>query len=82
MSARESTWDACERGEVPRGGQVALEGFPVSIWPRASRGRGPPVVYGGRRRNKVPGGERDGGEGLSVISKTQGPLGNLKISPI
>ena len=42
-------------------GQVALEGFPGSIWPWTRRGRGPPVAYGGRRaagETEQPRGER------------------------
>ena len=39
VAARERAWDACAREEVPRGGQVALRGFPGSIWPRARGGR-------------------------------------------
>ena len=38
---------AGRRGSSGRGpGQVALEGFPGSIWPRTRRGRGPPAAYG------------------------------------
>src|SRR6185312_10243157 len=48
-------------------GQVALEGFPGSIWPRTRRGRGPPAAYGGRRAKQSTREERDGGEGLFVI---------------
>ena len=33
-------------------GQVALNGFPGSIWPRARGGRGPPAAYGGRRETE------------------------------
>ena len=30
-------------------GQVALNGFPGSIWPWVRGGRSPPAAYGGRR---------------------------------
>ena len=50
--ARERAWDACAREEVPRGGQVALRGFPGSIWPWARGGRSPPAAYGGRRETE------------------------------
>ena len=36
-------------------GQVALNGFPGSIWPRARGGRSPPAAYGGRREQNRPG---------------------------
>ena len=52
VAARERAWDACAREEVPRGGQVALRGFPGSIWPRARGGRSPPTAYGGRRETE------------------------------
>ena len=44
-------------------GQVALEGFPGSIWPRTRRGRGPPAAYGGQRAKQ---------SSLSAISKSSG----------
>ena len=69
VAARGGVWDACAREEVPRGGQVALGGFPGSIWPRA---RGGPAAYGGRQENGAPGRERGEGEGLSVISENLG----------
>ena len=72
VAARGGVWDACAREEVPRGGQVALRGFPGSIWPRARGGRSPPVAYGGRRENRAPGREGGEGEGLSVISENPG----------
>ena len=59
VAARGGVWDACTREEVPRGGQVALGGFPGSIWPRAHGGRSPPAAYGGRRENRAPGRERE-----------------------
>ena len=52
VAARGGVWDACAREEVPRGGQVALRGFPGSIWPRAPGGRSPPAAYGGRRETE------------------------------
>ena len=55
VAARGGVWDACAREEVPRAGQVALEGFPGSIWPRARGGRSPPAAYGGRREQSRPG---------------------------
>ena len=72
VAARGGVWDACAREEVPRGGQVALGGFPGSIWPRARDGRSPPAAYGGRRENRAPGRERGEGEGLSVIFENLG----------
>ena len=36
-------------------GQVALKGFPGSIWPRACGGRSPPAAYGGRRETEEAG---------------------------
>ena len=46
-------------GRCQGAGQVALEDFPGSIWPRTRRGRGPPAAYGGRRaKQSKPGGER------------------------
>ena len=38
-------------------GQVALEGFLGSIWPRARVGRSPPAAYGGRRETEHQRGE-------------------------
>ena len=52
-------------------GQVALEGFPGSIWPWARGGRSPPAAYGGRRETERRG-ERGEGEGLSVIYENPG----------
>ena len=46
-------------GRCQGAGQVALEGFPGSIWTRTRRGRGPPAAYGGRRaKQSKPRGER------------------------
>ena len=59
-------------------GQVALEGFPGSIWPWTRRGRGPPAAYG--RAAAKQRGEREIGTHLQ-ISKVQGPPGKLKLSP-
>ena len=39
-------------GACQGAGQVALEGSPGSIWPRARSGRSPPVAYGGRRETE------------------------------
>ena len=52
-------------------GQVALNGFPGSIWPWARGGRSPPAAYGGRREQSRPG-ERDGDKGIFVISEISG----------
>ena len=71
VAAQERAWDVCARGKVPRGGQVALRGFPGSIWLRARGGRSPPAAYGGRRETEHRG-ERGEGEGLSVISENPG----------
>ena len=59
-------------GRCQGAGQVALEDFPRSIWPRTHRGRGPPVAYDGRRAKQSNREERDGGEGLFVISENSG----------
>ena len=59
-------------GRCQGAGQVALEGFPGSIWPRTRRGRGPPAAYDGRRAKQSTREERDGGEGLFVISENSG----------
>src|SRR6185312_16374930 len=59
-------------GRCQGAGQVALEGFPGSIWPRTQRGRGPPAAYGGRRAKQRNREERDGGEGISAISENSG----------
>ena len=59
-------------GRCQGAGQVALEGFPGSIWPRTRRGRGPPAAYGGRRAKQRNREERDGGEGISAISENSG----------
>ena len=59
-------------GRCQGAGQVALEGFPGSIWPRTRRGRGPPAAYGGRRAKQSNQEVRDGGEGLFVISENSG----------
>ena len=59
-------------GRCQGAGQVALESSPGSIWPRTRCGRGPPAAYSGRRAKHSSREERDGGEGLSVISKSSG----------
>ena len=59
-------------GRCQGAGQVALESSPGSTWPRTRRGRGPPAAYGGRRAKQSSREGRDGGEGLSVISKSSG----------
>ena len=45
-------------GGCQEAGQVALEGFPESIWQRARGGRSPPAAYGGRRETEHQRGER------------------------
>ena len=72
VSARESACDSCERGKVPRGKPGGAGGLPGSIWPWMHYGRGPPVVYGRRRRNRASWEERDGDKGFSVISENPG----------
>ena len=72
VAARESVWDACARGEVPRGGPGGAGGLPGSIWMRTRRGRGPPAAYGGRQAKQRNWEERDGGEGISAISENSG----------
>ena len=42
-------------GRCQGAGQVALEGFPGSIWPRMRRGRGPPSAYSGQRAKQSTG---------------------------
>ena len=69
VSARESAWDTCERGKVPRGKPGGAGGFPGSIWPRTRRGRGPPAAYGGRRAKQRETERGDEDEGLFVISE-------------
>ena len=59
-------------GRCEGAGQVAMEGFPGSIWPWTHCGRGPPAAYGGRRAKQSNREERDGGEGLFVISENSG----------
>ena len=82
VSARESVWDACEHGEVPRGRPGGTGGLPWSTWPRTRRGRGPPAAYGGRRE-KTEQAERREMEVRAYLRflKFQGPVGKLKISP-
>ena len=82
MAARERVWDACARGEMPRGGPGGAGGLPVSIW----RGRAVDEVH---RRRTAGGGETEqaGRREMEIRAylrflKFQGPLGNLKISPI
>ena len=72
MAAREATWDACAREEVPRGGPGGAGGLPGSIWPRARGGRSPPAAYGRRRPKQSKQGDRDGGRGFSAISEIPG----------
>ena len=59
-------------GRCQGAGQVALESSPGSTWLRTRRGRGPPVAYGGRRAKQSSREASDGGEGISVISKSSG----------
>ena len=68
----EEVWDACERGVVPRGRPSGAGGVPWSTWPRTRRGRDPPALYGGRRAEQRNREERDGGEGVFVISENPG----------
>jgi hypothetical protein len=72
VAAREDAQDACERGEVPMGKPGGAAGLPGSIWPQTRRGRGPPAAYGGRRAKQRNREERDGGKGISAISKNPG----------
>ena len=72
MAARGGVWDARAREEVPRGGPGGAEGFPrVHL---ATGARWTKSTGGVRRaaRNRAPGGERDEGEGLFVISENPG----------
>ena len=59
-------------GRCQEAGQVVLESSLGSTWPRTRRGRGPLVAYGGRRAKQSSREGRDGGEGLSMISKSSG----------
>ena len=82
MAAREHAWDACAREEVPRGGPGGAEGFPR--FHLAAGARWTKSTGGVRRaaRNRAP--ERREMEVRAFLRflKFQGPLGNLKISPI
>ena len=55
-------------------GQVALEGFPGSIWPRARGGRSPPAAYGRRRPKQSKPGEREGDRDSFAISENSRDL--------
>ena len=72
VAAGERVWDACARGEVPRGGPVVLEGSPGPF----GRGRAVDEVHrrrtAGGGRNRASREERDGGEGISAISEIPG----------
>ena len=59
-------------GRCQGAGQVALESSPGSTWPRTHCGRGPPAAYGWRRAKQSSREGTDGGEGISVISKSLG----------
>ena len=59
-------------GRCQGASQVALEGFPGSILPRARGGQSPPAAYGGRRAKQSKPGERDGDRGFSAISENPG----------
>ena len=59
-------------GRCQGAGQVALEISPGSTWPRTRRRRGPPEAYVGRRAKQSSREASDGGEGISVISKSSG----------
>ena len=72
MAAREGVWDACKRGEVPRGRPGGAGGVPQvhlaadAPWTRST---------GGVRRAAGETEHReeiDGGEGLFVISENPG----------
>ena len=62
-------------------GQVALRGFPGSIWPRARGGLSPPAAYGGRRKNRAPGEREVKVRAYLGFLKFQGPFGKQKFSP-
>ena len=69
MAARESVWDACEHGEVLRGGPGGVGGVPRvhlaadAPWTRSTGGVRQAAAKQSNRE------ERDGGEGLFVISE-------------
>ena len=72
MSAREGATDACERGEMPRGGPGGAGGVPRvhlaadAPWTRSTGGIR--RAAGETEHQEV----RDGGEGLFVISENPG----------
>ena len=72
MATRQRVWDACEHGRVPRGGPGGAGGFLPGPF---GRGRAVDEVHrwrtaGGAKQSTRE--ERDGGEGLSAISKIPG----------
>ena len=72
VAAPERAWDACARGEVPRGGPGGAGELPGSIWPRPRGRRSPPAAYGGRQAKQSKPGERDGDRGFFAISENPG----------
>ena len=82
MAARERAGDACAREEVPRGGPGGAGGFSRVHFAAGTRWM--KSTSGVRRaaRNRAP--ERREMEVRAFLRflKFQGPLGNLKISPI
>ena len=72
VAARQGLRGVCPLGGCQGAGQVVLESSHGSTWPRMRRGRGPPAAYDGRRAKQSSREGRDGGEGLSVISKSSG----------
>ena len=72
MAARESVWDTCERGEVPRGGPGGARGVPrvhLAAGAPWTRSTGGVRRAAGETEHRE---ERDGGEGFFVISENPG----------
>ena len=72
VSARESVWDACEHGEVPRGGPGGAGWVPrvhLAMDAPWTRSTGGVRRLAGEIEHRK---ERDGGEGIFVISENPG----------
>jgi hypothetical protein len=82
VAAQERVWDACARGEVPRGGPGGARGVPRvhlaagAPWTRSTGGvrRAAAKQSTGRREMEV--------RAFLRFLKFQGHVGNLKISSI
>ena len=72
VAARERVWDACARGEVPRGGPGGARGVPrvhLAAGTPWTRSTGGVRRAAGETEHRE---ERDGGEGVFVISENPG----------